>query len=54
MPKLDKDCAQLRDGTADLETGVGRDSIGPEVRPQALLPDRFVGWSDQGSRWPKA
>jgi DNA-binding transcriptional LysR family regulator len=43
MPKLDKDSAPLRDGTVDLETGVVSRAMGPEVRAQALLRDRFVG-----------
>ncbi|WP_157264114.1 LysR family transcriptional regulator [Azohydromonas aeria] len=43
MPKLDKDSALLRDGTVDLETGVVSSAMGPEVRTQALLRDRFVG-----------
>ncbi|WP_157269231.1 LysR family transcriptional regulator [Azohydromonas aeria] len=43
MPKLDKDSTLLRDGTADLETGVVSSAMGPEVRAQALLRDRFVG-----------
>jgi DNA-binding transcriptional LysR family regulator len=43
MQKPDKDSTPLRDGTVDLETGVVGDSIGPEVRAQALLRDRFIG-----------
>ena len=43
LPKLDKDSAQLRDGTVDLETGVVGKSTGPEVRAQALFRDRFIG-----------
>jgi DNA-binding transcriptional LysR family regulator len=43
MPKPDKDSASLRDGTVDLETGVVGDTIGPEVRAQALFRDRLVG-----------
>ena len=43
VQKLDKDSAQLRDGTVDLETGVVAAMIGPEVRAQALFRDRFVG-----------
>jgi DNA-binding transcriptional LysR family regulator len=42
MPKLDKDSTLLRDGTVDLETGVVSSAMGPEVRTQALLHDRFV------------
>jgi DNA-binding transcriptional LysR family regulator len=41
--KLDKDSAGLRDGTFDLETGVVDETIGPEVRAQALFSDRYVG-----------
>ena len=44
VQKLDnKDSALLRDGTVDLETGVVRDTLGPEVRVQALFSDRFMG-----------
>src|SRR6185295_15742730 len=42
-PKPDKDSAQLRDGTVDLETGVVGETMGPEVRAQALFRDRFIG-----------
>lgn len=38
-----KDSALLRDGTVDLETGVVGDTMGPEVRAQALFRDRFIG-----------
>ena len=41
--KPDKDSTPLRDGTADLETGVVGKATGPEVRAQALFRDRFVG-----------
>lgn len=43
MPKPDKESSSLRDGTADLETGVVGGTTGPEVRVQALFRDRFVG-----------
>ncbi len=43
VQKLDKDSAQLREGTIDLETGVVVATMGPEVRAQALFRDRFVG-----------
>ena len=43
MQKASKDSTPLRDGTVDLETGVVGDSIGPEVRAQALFRDRFIG-----------
>lgn len=41
--KLDKDSSGLREGSVDLETGVVGDSIGPEIRAQALFADRYVG-----------
>jgi DNA-binding transcriptional LysR family regulator len=43
MPKPGKDSASLRDGSVDLETGVVGDTIGPEVRAQALFRDRLIG-----------
>ncbi|HEX9982161.1 MAG TPA: LysR family transcriptional regulator [Thermoanaerobaculia bacterium] len=43
VQKLDKESAQLRDGTVDLETGVIEAATGPELRAQALFRDRFVG-----------
>jgi DNA-binding transcriptional LysR family regulator len=43
IAKPDKDSAPLRDGSVDLETGVIGDTMGPEVRAQALFHDRFVG-----------
>jgi len=43
VPKPDKDSTALREGTVDLETGVVGDTIGQEVRAQALYRDRFVG-----------
>lgn len=43
VPKFDKDSALLRDGVADLETGVTSKSMGPEIRTQGLFRDRFVG-----------
>ncbi|MBY3225040.1 LysR family transcriptional regulator [Rhizobium laguerreae] len=43
VQKPDKDSAPLRDGTVDLETGVGGGTTGPEVRAQALFRDRFIG-----------
>lgn len=43
VQKLDKDSAQLREGTIDLETGVVVTTMGPEIRTQALFRDRFVG-----------
>ena len=41
--KLNKDSSALRDGAADLETGVVDASMGPELRLQTLFRDRFVG-----------
>lgn len=43
VQKLDKNSAALRDGTVDLETGVVGQTMGPEVRAQALFRDRFIG-----------
>lgn len=41
--KPNKESASLRDGTVDLETGVVGQTMGPEVRGQALFRDRFIG-----------
>jgi DNA-binding transcriptional LysR family regulator len=43
VQKPDRDSTPLRDGTVDLETGVVGQMTSPEVRAQALFPDRFVG-----------
>lgn len=43
MQKPNKDSSALRDGTVDLETGVIGTEMGPELRAQALLRDRFIG-----------
>ena len=43
LPKQDKASGALRDGAADLETGVIGEETGPEIRSQALFRDRFVG-----------
>lgn len=43
VQKLDKDSTPLRDGSVDLETGVLSETMGPEVRTQALFRDRFIG-----------
>src|SRR4051794_12328424 len=43
VQKPDRDSAQLRDGSVDLETGVVGKTTGPEVRAQALFRDRFIG-----------
>lgn len=48
VPKPDKDSGPLREGAADLETGVVGGSTGPEVRAQALFRDRFVGVARAG------
>lgn len=42
VQKLEKDSAALRDGSADLETGVVDDTTGPELRTRTLFRDRFV------------
>jgi len=43
VQKTDKGSTALRDGLVDLETGVVSDTMGPEVRAQALFQDRFIG-----------
>ena len=43
VPKTDRDNAQLRDGSVDLETGVIGEATRPEVLAQALFRDRFIG-----------
>jgi DNA-binding transcriptional LysR family regulator len=43
VPKPDKNSASLRDGSADLETGVVDKHTGPELRTQALFRDRLIG-----------
>jgi DNA-binding transcriptional LysR family regulator len=43
VPKPDRDSTPLRDGSADLETGVVGKTMGPELRTQALFRDRFIG-----------
>lgn len=48
LQKSDKDSAPLRDGRVDLETGVVEESIGPEVRTQALFRDRLIGVVREG------
>lgn len=48
LQKPDKDSAPLRDGRVDLETGVVEESLGPEVRTQALFRDRLVGVVREG------
>ena len=41
--KSDKDSAQLREGSIDLETGVVENTTSPELRTQALFRDRVIG-----------
>ncbi len=48
VQKTDRDTAQLRDGSVDLETGVVGQMTGPEIRTQALYRDRFIGVVRQG------
>jgi DNA-binding transcriptional LysR family regulator len=43
VQKPNKDSAPLRDGTVDLETAVVGNTMGPEVRVQALFRDHFIG-----------
>jgi DNA-binding transcriptional LysR family regulator len=43
VAKPDRDSMPLRDGSVDLETGVVGQTIGPEIRAQALFRDRLVG-----------
>jgi len=43
LPRIERDSAALRDGTADLEAGVIGEATSPEVRAQPLLADRFIG-----------
>lgn len=43
LQKPDKDSTPLRDGRVDLETGVVEESLGPEVRTQALFRDQLIG-----------
>jgi DNA-binding transcriptional LysR family regulator len=43
VPKLDKDCAALRDGSVDLDTGVVGTAASPELRTRILFHDRFAG-----------
>ena len=41
--KPDKESAALREGAADLETGVVESTTGPELRMHLLFEDRYVG-----------
>lgn len=46
--KTERESAALRDGLADLETGVVGPDMAPELRAQALFGDRFVSVVRQG------
>jgi DNA-binding transcriptional LysR family regulator len=46
--KTERDNAALREGLADLETGVVGPALAPELRVQALFSDRFVSVVRQG------
>jgi DNA-binding transcriptional LysR family regulator len=48
VTRVDRDSGPLREGTVDLETGVVSKGMGPELRAQALLRDRFVGAMRKG------
>jgi len=48
VPKVERESSALRDGTADLETGVLGRGMGPEIRVQALFRDRFLGVVREG------
>lgn len=48
IQKAHKESAPLREGSADLETGVVDKAIGPEVRAQALFKDSWVGVVREG------
>lgn len=41
--KPDKESTALREGSADLETGVVEPDTGPELRARLLFEDRYVG-----------
>jgi DNA-binding transcriptional LysR family regulator len=43
LQKPEKNSVPLREGRVDLETGIVEESLGPEVRTQALFRDRLVG-----------
>jgi DNA-binding transcriptional LysR family regulator len=43
VQKADKDGAPLRDGAADIETGVVEPMTAPDLRAHALFRDRLVG-----------
>ena len=48
LQKTDKSSSMLRDGSADLETAVLSDRIGPEVRGRRLFEDRYVAVLSSG------
>ena len=48
MQKPDKDAAALRDGLADLETGVLDQSSAPEMHTLSLFTDQLIGVVRQG------
>jgi len=50
VQKVGRDSALLRDGSADLETGVVAAETGPEIRTQALFRDRFIGVVRKGHK----
>lgn len=43
VQKPNKESTSLHDGSVELETGVVGNTMGPEVRAQALFRDRFIG-----------
>jgi DNA-binding transcriptional LysR family regulator len=43
LQKADKESVALREGRIDLETAVVEQSMGPELRTQALFRDRLIG-----------
>lgn len=53
VQKPDKDSASLRNATVDLETGVVGEETSPELRAQALFPDRFIGVVRKGHPFSK-
>jgi DNA-binding transcriptional LysR family regulator len=48
VQKVTRDSTLLREGSADLETGVVGRTLGPEIRTLALFRDRLVGVVSQG------
>lgn len=48
VAKPDRSSIPLRDGSADIETGVVGDETSPELRTQLLFRDRFIGVVRQG------